>query len=180
MGEYQTLSHSFLPVFDENSKILILGTFPSVKSRENDFYYGHPQNRFWRILAGLMSCPVPETVEEKKKFLLEKRIAIWDVIAQCDIIGSSDSSIRNVVPADLSVILKRASISRIYGNGGKACELYQKLLSSDRKRNCKTAFEQSGKCRMADGTAFGCLGRDKKGIINSIFHWGIPGKMLFF
>lgn len=126
MGEYQTLSHSFLPVFDGNSKILILGTFPSVKSRENDFYYGHPQNRFWRILAGLMSCPVPETVEEKKKFLLEKRIAIWDVIAQCDIIGSSDSSIRNVVPADLSVILKRASISRIYGNGGKACELYQK------------------------------------------------------
>lgn len=134
MGEYQTLSHSFAPVFDEASKILILGTFPSVKSRENNFYYGHPQNRFWKILAGLTGCPVPQNVEEKKSFLLEQHIAVWDVIARCDIIGSSDSSIKNVVPADLSVILGRAPIRNIYGNGGKACELYRKYAYPQTKR----------------------------------------------
>lgn len=134
MGEYQTLSHSFAPVFDEASKILILGTFPSVKSRENNFYYGHPQNRFWKILAGLTDCPVPQNVEEKKSFLLEQHIAVWDVIARCDIIGSSDSSIKNVVPTDLSVILGRAPIRNIYGNGGKACELYRKYAYPQTKR----------------------------------------------
>lgn len=126
MSEYQTLSHSFPPVFDENSRVLILGTFPSVKSREQNFYYGHPQNRFWKILASLAECPVPQSVEEKKTFLLEQHIAVWDVIARCDIAGSSDSSIRNVVPADLSVILDRAPIRHIYANGGKAYELYRK------------------------------------------------------
>ena len=126
MNEYQTLTHSFAPVFDRNSEILILGTFPSVKSRENNFYYGHPQNRFWKVLAAIRACPVPQTTEEKKKFLLEQHIAIWDVIERCDIIGSSDSTIKNVTPADLSLILKQAPIRNIYGNGGKACELYQK------------------------------------------------------
>ena len=126
MNNYQTLSHSFEPVFDGNSEVLILGTFPSVKSRENHFYYGHPQNRFWKVLAAVTGCAVPRTVEEKKEFLLGQHIAVWDVIAQCDIIGSSDSSIKNVVPADLSVILERAPVSNIYGNGAKACELYRK------------------------------------------------------
>ncbi len=134
MGEYQTLSHSFAPVFNEESRILILGTFPSVKSRENQFYYGHPQNRFWKILAGLTKCPVPETVQEKKAFLLSQKIAIWDVIEQCDIIGSSDSSIKNVIPADLSKILDKAPIRQIYANGGKAYELYQKYAYQNTKR----------------------------------------------
>lgn len=98
---YTHVSHDFEPVFDENSKVLILGTFPSVKSRENQFYYGHPQNRFWKVIAGLTESEVPQTIEEKKKLLLEHGIAIWDVIESCDIIGSSDSSIKNVVPADI-------------------------------------------------------------------------------
>ena len=126
MSEYQSLRHTFPPIYDQNSRILILGTFPSVKSREISFYYGHPQNRFWKVLSGIQGAPVPQTVQEKTEFLLEQRIAIWDVIASCDIIGSSDSSIRNVVPADLSVILDHAPIRQIFANGGKAFELYQK------------------------------------------------------
>ncbi|MDY4969663.1 MAG: DNA-deoxyinosine glycosylase [Lachnospiraceae bacterium] len=120
------LNHTFEPVFNEHSRILILGTFPSVKSREQGFYYGHPQNRFWKILAGLLKEPVPETIEEKKKLLLQHGIAIWDVVAACDIVGSSDSSIKNVVPADLSRVLDHAPIQKIYANGGKAYSLYQK------------------------------------------------------
>ena len=94
--EYEHIVHSFEPVYDKNSEILILGTLPSVKSRENHFYYGHKQNRFWRVLAKLLDVPVPETIEQKKEMLLSHRIAIWDVIQSCDIKGSSDSSIRNV------------------------------------------------------------------------------------
>ena len=124
--EYQTIQHTFEPVYDENSKILILGSLPSVKSRENHFYYGHPQNRFWRLLASLFESRVPETIAEKKDFLLCHHIALWDVIAQCDILGSSDSSIRNVIPNDMNVILEHAPIQRIYANGNKAYELYEK------------------------------------------------------
>lgn len=120
------LNHTFEPVFDEHSRILILGTFPSVKSREQGFYYGHPQNRFWKILAGLLKEPVPETIEDKKQLLLEHGIAIWDVVAACDIVGSSDSSIKNVVPADLPRVLDHAPIQQIFANGGKAYNLYQK------------------------------------------------------
>lgn len=127
MGEYQRIRHEFEPVFDGNSRILILGTLPSVKSREQQFYYGHPQNRFWKVLAGVCGdARPPETVEEKKTFLLRHGIAVWDVIAECDIIGSGDSSIRNVIPADLSRILSAAPIRRIYANGGKAYSLYMK------------------------------------------------------
>lgn len=124
--EYQTLSHVFAPIFDERSEILILGSFPSVKSREIQFYYGHPQNRFWKLLAALWECEVPGTIAEKKAFLLKRHIALWDVIARCDILGSSDSSIKNVVPNDMDVILKNAPITRIYANGGKSYELYMK------------------------------------------------------
>ena len=120
------VKHEFDPIFDENSEILILGTLPSVKSREQNFYYGHPQNRFWKVIAALFEEPVPEKIPEKKDLLLKHHIALWDVIAECDIIGSSDSSIRNVVPADLSRILDHAPIRQIYANGGKAYELYQK------------------------------------------------------
>lgn len=124
--EYQHIEHPFSPVFDTNSEILILGSFPSVKSRENDFYYGHPQNRFWRVIAALYQVPVPETTEEKTNLLLSNGIALWDVIHSCDIRGSSDSSIRNVVPNDLRLILSKANIQRIYANGKTAASLYQK------------------------------------------------------
>lgn len=120
--------HEFEPVFNIFSKILILGTFPSVKSRETSFYYGHPQNRFWRVLSTLLCCDLPSSVEEKKEMLLKNNIAIWDVIASCDIIGSSDSSIKNVVPADICRVLKNSHITKIYANGGTAKKLYDKYL----------------------------------------------------
>ena len=127
MAEYEHVRHEFEPIYNANSRILILGTLPSVKSREQNFYYGHPQNRFWKVLARICETEnVPESIEEKKIFLLEHQIAVWDVIAECDIIGSSDSSIKNVVPTDLNIILKNAPIQQIYGNGGKAYTLYQK------------------------------------------------------
>lgn len=133
-GKYQHVSHTFAPVFDQQSRVLILGTFPSVKSRENQFYYGHPQNRFWKVLAGLFEEEVPDQVAEKKAFLLRNHIAIWDVIASCDIIGSSDSSIRNVVPCDLEQVLLKAPIRQIFANGGKAYDLYKKHSHPQIKR----------------------------------------------
>lgn len=124
--EYEHIVHSFEPVYDKDSEILILGTLPSVKSRENHFYYGHKQNRFWRLLAKLLDVPVPETIEQKKEMLLAHRIAIWDVIQSCDIKGSSDSSIRNVEPTDLCRLLKQTKVKRIFANGNKAGQLYRK------------------------------------------------------
>ena len=121
---YRKIDHPIPPLYDENSKILILGSFPSVKSRETAFFYGHPQNRFWRTLAGVLSETVPKTVEEKKDFLHRNHIAVWDVIGSCEIIGSSDSSIRNVVPNDIAVILHGADIRQIYCNGAKSHEYF--------------------------------------------------------
>ena len=126
MAEYTYVEHTFEPIYDEHSQILILGSFPSVKSRENQFYYGHPQNRFWKVIAQITNEAVPATIEEKKALLLRNHIAIWDVIHSCKIIGSSDSSIQDVVVNDFSLILKNAQIEKIYANGGKAYELYQK------------------------------------------------------
>ena len=126
MKSYQQLTHEFRPVFNEESRILILGTFPSVKSREEHFYYGHPQNRFWKVLAAVTDEPVPIDILQKKQLLLNHHIALWDVIKSCEIIGSSDSSIRNVIPADIGSLLKQAPIAAIFGNGNKACELFQK------------------------------------------------------
>ena len=124
--EYEHIVHSFEPVYDKASEILILGTLPSVKSRENNFYYGHKQNRFWKVLATLLKEPVPETSEEKKVMLLAHRIALWDVIQSCDIKGSSDSSIKNVQPTDIGMILEKTNITRIYANGNKAGQLYKR------------------------------------------------------
>lgn len=124
--EYEHIVHSFEPVYDKASEILILGTLPSVKSRENNFYYGHKQNRFWKVLATLLKEPVPETIEEKKAMLLAHRIALWDVIQSCDIKGSSDSSIKNVQPTDIGMILEKTNITRIYANGNKAGQLYKR------------------------------------------------------
>lgn len=124
--EYEHIVHSFEPVYDRASEILILGTLPSVKSRENNFYYGHKQNRFWKVLATLLKEPVPHTIEEKKAMLLARRIALWDVIQSCDIKGSSDSSIKNVQPTDIGMILEKTNITRIYANGNKAGQLYKR------------------------------------------------------
>lgn len=132
--EYQTIKHTFEPVYDEASEILILGTFPSVKSRENQFYYGHPRNRFWKLMADLTESPLPETVEEKKEMLLRNHIAIWDVIASCSIMGSSDSSIRDVVANDIASLLARTRITSVYGNGAKACELYDRYIKTQTGR----------------------------------------------
>lgn len=129
MAEYQRLTHEFTPVFSKDSKILILGTFPSVKSREQKFYYGHPQNRFWKVLSHITKEPLPTTIEEKKHLLLSHNIAVWDVIQSCEIIGSSDSSIRNVIAANIAGLLPQTSIQGIFGNGNKACELFEKYTS---------------------------------------------------
>ena len=124
------LVHPSPPVYDAESEILILGSFPSVKSREIMFYYGHPQNRFWRVLAAVYNADVPQNIDEKTRFLLKHHIALWDVLASCEITGSADSSIKNAVPNDLSVILSRADIRRIYTNG-KTSEKYYKRFSEE-------------------------------------------------
>lgn len=118
--------HPIPPVFDKDSKILILGSFPSVKSREEAFFYGHPQNRFWKVLAGIFNEKLPQTTDEKREFLLRNHIAVWDVIGSCDIIGSSDASIRNVTANDISIILKEADIRLICVNGKTAYKYYLK------------------------------------------------------
>ncbi len=120
--------HNIAPVYNEHSRILILGSFPSVKSREQQFFYGHKQNRFWKLLALLFNCPTPQTVEEKRTFLLNHGVAVWDVIASCEIQGSSDSSIRNVVPNDLGPILDTGDIRQIFANGNTSYTLYQRYL----------------------------------------------------
>lgn len=121
-------THTIPPVFDADCRTLILGSFPSVKSRETAFFYGHPQNRFWKVLAAVFGEAVPQTVNEKTALLLRHHIALWDVAASCEIDGSSDASMRQVVPNDLSPILQTASIERIFTNGGTAHRLYQKLI----------------------------------------------------
>ena len=124
MTAHGSVLHTISPVYDENSRVLILGSFPSVRSREVGFFYGHPQNRFWRTLANLFDETVPRTIDEKRAFLLHHGIALWDVIASCEIVGSSDSSIRNVQPNDLSAVLERAPIGAIFTNGKTAHRLY--------------------------------------------------------
>ncbi len=122
--------HPIEPLFDESSEILILGSFPSVKSREQKFFYGHPQNRFWRVVANVFEEKTPETVEEKRAFLLSHHIAMWDVIASCDITGSSDSTIKNVRANDLDIILSCADIKQIFVNGKTAEKYYNAYIKS--------------------------------------------------
>ncbi len=116
--------HPIPPVYDAHSTVLILGSFPSVKSRETGFFYGHAQNRFWRVTAAVFDCPIPMTIPEKRAFLLANRIALWDVLAACDIDGSADASIRDACPNDLAPILAAAPITRIFTNGTAADALY--------------------------------------------------------
>ena len=130
----ERIDHPIPPLYDGSSRILILGSFPSVKSREAMFFYGHPQNRFWRLLARLTDEEIPETIEEKKELLLRHHIAIWDVVHSCDIVGSSDSSIKNVVPCELDRILSVSPIQQIYANGGKAWQLYHRYCEKETGR----------------------------------------------
>ena len=119
------ITHPIPPLFNENSRILILGSFPSVKSREVEFFYGHPQNRFWKVLAGVFETTVPLSVEDKRGFLLSHNIAVWDVIESCEITGSADSSIKNVKANDLSAILNKCNIQQIFVNGRTSQKLYR-------------------------------------------------------
>lgn len=127
-GSWEHVVHGFAPVWDAHSRVLVLGTFPSVKSREEHFYYGHPRNRFWKLLAAVFGDPEPQTVGEKKDLLLNSGVALWDVVRECDIRRSSDVSIRNAVPNDIRPILAGADIRAVYANGAKAKELYDRLI----------------------------------------------------
>lgn len=125
------LIHPVPPIFDKDSQILILGSFPSVKSREGEFFYHHPQNRFWRLISEIYNEKLPETIDEKRQLIISNNIALWDVVQSCEIIGSADSSIRNVIPNDISPILSKANIRRIYANGGTAYRLYKRYIYKD-------------------------------------------------
>ncbi len=132
----ENVVHPIDPVFDEKSRILILGSFPSVKSREVQFYYGHPQNRFWKVLASLFHEEIPTDNKGKKDFLLAHHIALWDVIHSCKITGSSDASIKDVTANNLKVILDKAAIQKIYVNGKTAEKLYRKYIEHELHRDC--------------------------------------------
>lgn len=128
MSEPQNFVHPVPPLYNENSRTLILGSFPSVKSREVQFFYGHPQNRFWKLLAKLFDEETPRNIEQKKELILRHNLALWDVIHSCTITGSSDSSIKDVVPNDISIILQNSKIDRIFANGATSFKLYNKYI----------------------------------------------------
>ncbi|MBQ5346436.1 MAG: DNA-deoxyinosine glycosylase [Ruminococcus sp.] len=124
----ERITHPFPPLYDENSEALILGSFPSVKSRENMFFYGHPQNRFWKVISKIYDEKLPDTIGEKKALILNHRLALWDSIRSCTIVGSSDSSVRDVVPNDISGIISNSKIDRIFCNGALSYKMYMKYI----------------------------------------------------
>lgn len=129
--EYTHVTHPFPSLYNEESEILILGSLPSVKSREQMFFYGHPQNRFWKVIAEVLNEPVPQNIEEKKAMLYKHHIALWDTIYSCDIIGSSDSSIKNVVPTDLKAIMEHSQVKRIFCNGKTSGAYFKKYQQKE-------------------------------------------------
>lgn len=153
MNRMEKVAHEFGPFYDEKSKVLILGSIPSPKSREQGFYYGHPRNRFWPVLAGLFEEAVPETVIERKDFLTRHHIALWDVLESCEIKGADDSSIKNPSANDMNLILKAADIRAVFTTGAKAAKLYEKMclpvcgvpaapLPSTSPANCACSFDR--------------------------------------
>ncbi len=124
-------SHPIDPIYSEKSTILILGSFPSVKSRAEKFYYANPQNRFWKVLSAILDEELPKTDDARRKMLLKHRIALWDVVHSCEILGSSDSSIQNVTPNDIRGLIEISKIRGIYANGAKAMELYRKHCENE-------------------------------------------------
>ena len=129
--EPESIIHPFPPLFDENSKTLILGSFPSVKSRESMFFYGHPQNRFWKVLAIIFNQPIPQNIEDKKNLVLDNGLALCDSIHSCTVIGSSDSSIKDVIPNDIRDIIQNSNINRIFCNGALSHKMYMKYIFPD-------------------------------------------------
>mgnify|MGYP004475794459 FL=1 len=125
-GQYEHITHPFEPLFNADARVLILGSLPSVKSREQNFFYGHPQNRFWKLIAALYDEPVPQNIEEKRLLILNHKIALWDSIYSCDIIGSSDSSIKNVVPTDIRRITDNSAVTQVFCNGKTSGKYYEK------------------------------------------------------
>ncbi len=138
MKDYTHIVHPFGPLYDADSTILILGSLPSVRSREQRFFYGHPQNRFWPLLAALFGERAPESVEEKRALALRRHVALWDTIYSCDIVGSSDSSIRNVVPTDLRPILDGSRVRRIFCNGRTSGLYFKKYQAEILGREAQT------------------------------------------
>ena len=128
MSETKNIIHPFPPLYDENSKILILGSSPSVKSREAMFFYGHPQNRFWRVIAALYGEEAPQNIDEKKRLILSHNLALWDSIQSCTITGSSDSSVKDVVPNDLFLIINNSKVDRVFCNGALSHKMYMKFI----------------------------------------------------
>lgn len=124
----QTVFHTIPPLYDSHSRVLLLGSIPSPKSREAGFFYAHPQNRFWRVLAAVLGEEVPQTIEAKRAMCLKHHVALWDTIARCDIEGASDTSIRNAIPNDIGKLVRESEITRIFATGGKSAELYRKLI----------------------------------------------------
>lgn len=148
-----TVTHEIQPVFDSRSRVLLLGTMPSPASREQGFYYGHPQNRFWRVIAAIFDEPTPRAIEEKRDMLLRHHIALWDVLASCEIEGASDASIRDAQPNDLARIFDAADIRAVFATGTKAGELYRKLIGPTLGVPCTTLPSTSpanAKMKLAD------------------------------
>ena len=125
------IDHPFGPLYGPDSRILILGSFPSVKSREQQFFYGHPQNRFWKVLAIIFNQPIPQNIEDKKNLVLDNGLALWDSIHSCTVIGSSDSSIKDVIPNDIRDIIQNSNINRIFCNGALSHKMYMKYIFPD-------------------------------------------------
>ena len=153
MNEMEHVTHEFQPIYDKNSKVLMLGTMPSPKSREVGFYYGHPRNRFWKVVSAVCGEALPETKEDKIAFALRNHIAVWDVLAGCEIHGADDSSIRNPEPNDMNRILKEADIQAIFATGQKAAQLYNRYCQKETGReiiclpstspaNCRVHYEE--------------------------------------
>lgn len=150
---YSHITHEFPPLYDANSRVLVLGSIPSPASRKQAFYYGHPQNRFWKVMAAIFGEPLPGTTEEKRILALSHGIALWDALEECDICGASDSSIKNPVPTDIPWLLRQTRISSIYATGRKAYDYYMKfnypktgieavLLPSTSPANCAVSLEK--------------------------------------
>ena len=148
--KYEHITHPFPPLYDADSKILILGSLPSVKSREQMFFYGHPQNRFWKVISAVLHENVPTTIEEKKTLLSAHHVALWDTIYSCDIIGSSDSSIKNVVPTDLRTVVEQSKIQHIYCNGRTSGEISAENTGND---GGGAAFHKPCQCSIRTGEA---------------------------
>ena len=127
----EALRHPFPPLFDAESRVLILGSFPSVRSREQGFFYGYPQNRFWPLLAGLFGEPVPVTIPEKRELVLSHQLALWDAVGECRVTGSADASIRDVRPNDLNAVLSAAPIRGIFCNGATAWQCFRRYCQAD-------------------------------------------------